>query len=65
MVAIGIAIVFIAPGFFMLQPNEAGVIMLFGSYLGTARVSGLRWTLPWNMRRTVSVRQGISSCTLV
>ena len=55
-IAIGIAIVFIAGGFYMLQPNEAAVITLFGSYLGTDRNPGLRWTLPWNGRRRVSVR---------
>ena len=55
-VVIGIAIVFIAPGFFMLQPNEAAVITRFGAYLGTDRSTGLRWTLPWNGRRRVSVR---------
>jgi len=53
-VALGIA--FIAPGFFMLQPNEAAVITLFGDYLGTERLAGLRWTLPWNIRKRVSVR---------
>ena len=51
-----VAIVFIAPGFFMLQPNEAGVLTLFGDYLGTERKPGLRWTLPWNLRKKVSVR---------
>ena len=51
-----IAIAFIAPGFFMLQPNEAGVLTRFGDYLGTERNPGLRWTLPWNMRKRVSVR---------
>src|SRR3954469_674911 len=51
-----IVIVFIAPGFFMLQPNEAGVITLFGAYLGTERAPGLRWTMPWNGRKRVSVR---------
>jgi regulator of protease activity HflC (stomatin/prohibitin superfamily) len=55
-VVIAIAIVFIAGGFFMLQPNEAAVLTLFGDYLGTDRKSGLRWTLPWNGRRRVSVR---------
>ena len=55
-VVIGIALVFIAPGFFMLQPNEAAVITRFGAYLGTDRSTGLRWTLPWNGRRRVSVR---------
>ena len=51
-----VAIAFIAPGFFMLQPNEAGVLTRFGAYLGTERAPGLRWTLPWNMRKKVSVR---------
>jgi regulator of protease activity HflC (stomatin/prohibitin superfamily) len=51
-----LGIVFIAPGFFMLQPNEAGVITLFGDYLGTERTPGLRWTLPWNIRKRVSAR---------
>jgi regulator of protease activity HflC (stomatin/prohibitin superfamily) len=47
---------FISGGFFMLQPNEAGVLTLFGDYLGTERKPGLRWTLPWNIRKRVSVR---------
>ncbi|PAV74864.1 hypothetical protein WR25_23023 [Diploscapter pachys] len=51
-----IGTVFIAAGFYMLQPNQAGAITLFGSYAGTDRESGLRWVLPWLMRRKVSVR---------
>ncbi len=51
-----IVIAFIAGGFFMLQPNEAGVLTLFGAYLGTERAPGLRWTLPWNGRRRISAR---------
>ena len=54
--ALVIAIAFVAGGFFMLQPNQAGVLTLFGHYLGTDRTSGLRWTLPWNIRRRLSVR---------
>ncbi len=52
----GLAIVFVAGGFFMLQPNEAGVLTLFGDYAGTERSPGLRWTWPWLIRRKVSVR---------
>jgi regulator of protease activity HflC (stomatin/prohibitin superfamily) len=55
-IGLGIAIAFVAPGFFSLQPNEAGVLTLFGEYLGTERTPGLRWTLPWNLCRRVSVR---------
>ena len=54
--AFGVAIAFVAPGFFMLQPNEAAVLTLFGDYIGTERRPGLRWTLPWNLRKRVSVR---------
>ncbi|QJR16218.1 SPFH domain-containing protein [Usitatibacter palustris] len=52
----GIAIVFVACGFFMLQPNEASVLTRFGSYLGTERKPGLHWTLAWNGRKRISAR---------
>jgi len=55
-VSCAIAAGFVAPGFFMLQPNQAAVVTLFGAYLGTERTAGLRWTLPWNGRTRVSVR---------
>jgi regulator of protease activity HflC (stomatin/prohibitin superfamily) len=55
-IVLAVAIVFVAGGFFMLQPNEAGVVSLFGAYLGTDRTPGLRWTLPWNGRKRLSVR---------
>ena len=47
---------FIACGFYMLQPNQAAAITLFGDYRGTDRSTGLRWVLPWMMRKKVSVR---------
>ena len=52
----GLAALFIACGFFMLQPNQGAAITLFGDYRGTDRATGLRWVLPWMMRRKVSVR---------
>lgn len=62
--AIGAALVILAaltvalivPGFYMLQPNQAAAITLFGSYKGTDRTTGLRWVLPWMGRRKVSLR---------
>jgi regulator of protease activity HflC (stomatin/prohibitin superfamily) len=33
-------------GFFTLEPNEARVLMLFGSYKGTVRHSGFHWANP-------------------
>jgi regulator of protease activity HflC (stomatin/prohibitin superfamily) len=46
----------IAPGFYMLQPNQAAAIMLFGDYRGSDRTTGLRWVWPWMIRKKVSVR---------
>jgi regulator of protease activity HflC (stomatin/prohibitin superfamily) len=43
-------------GFFTLQPNEACALILFGSYVGTARESGFWWTNPFNSRRKLSLR---------
>ena len=47
---------FVLCGFYMLQPNQAAAITLFGSYRGTDRTSGLRWVLPWMIRKKISVR---------
>ena len=34
-------------GFFTLQPNEARVLILFGTYHGTVRTSGFHWANPF------------------
>ena len=47
---------FLLCGFYMLQPNQAVAITLFGSYQGTDRNTGLRWLLPWLGRKKVSLR---------
>lgn len=51
-----IALMLIAPGFYMLQPNQGAAIMLFGSYKGTDRNTGLRWVLPWYGKKKISLR---------
>src|SRR6202140_522973 len=43
-------------GLYTLQPNEAAILQLFGSYRGTTRVSGLRGTNPFYTRRKLSLR---------
>ena len=55
---IGGALVFalVVPGFYMLQPNQAAAITLFGSYKGTDRTTGLRWIVPWYGKKKLSVR---------
>lgn len=51
-----LVLILIASGFYMLQPNQAAAITLFGDYRGTDRTTGLRWVWPWEMRKKVSVR---------
>src|SRR5688500_10095750 len=43
-------------GLFMVAPNEARVLQLFGDYAGTAKTPGLRWANPFYTRRKISVR---------
>ncbi|WP_252731590.1 SPFH domain-containing protein [Psychrosphaera sp. F3M07] len=43
-------------GFFMVQPKQARVLTLFGSYVGTVKATGLRWTIPFFGRRNISLR---------
>jgi len=55
--AIGTALVFVLWfGFFMVHPNQARVLQLFGAYVGTARESGLRWANPFYSKKAVSTR---------
>ena len=51
-----LATLFVAIGFFMIQPNQAVVITLFGEYRGTMRREGLHWVWPWMGKAKVSVR---------
>lgn len=46
----------ILSGFYLINPNEAAAIQLFGSYKGTDREAGLRWVLPWYSRKKIAVR---------
>jgi len=49
-------LIFASCGFFTLQPNEARVLVLFGSYKGTVRKSGFHWTNPFTSKIPVSLR---------
>jgi regulator of protease activity HflC (stomatin/prohibitin superfamily) len=51
--AIALVMIF---GVFMVNPNEAKVLQLFGGYVGTAKTAGLRWANPFYSKRPVSLR---------
>ena len=55
-VVAGIVGTLILCGFYLINPNEAAAIQLFGAYKGTDREEGLRWVLPWLTRKKIAVR---------
>ncbi len=54
-----LATIFVAilwAGFFMVHPNEAKVLQLFGKYAGTVREPGLKWANPFYAKTAISSR---------
>lgn len=47
---------FILPGFFINNPNESSVLVLFGQYQGSAKESGFFWVNPFNAKTKISLR---------
>jgi len=43
-------------GLFMVNPNEARVLQLFGDYAGTVKTPGLRWANPLYTKKRISLR---------
>ena len=48
--------IFLSAGLYMVQPNQAAVLSLFGKYVGTVKDNGLRWNNPFFTKRKVSQR---------
>ena len=56
LIVAGVALLLVSCGFYLLQPNQAAAILLFGDYRGTDRTTGLRWNWPWLTKSKISVR---------
>lgn len=56
MTIISVIVLILWAGFFMVHPNQARVLQLFGAYAGTARETGLRWANPFYTKKAVSTR---------
>src|SRR6476619_789789 len=56
LVGLGLIALIVSVGFYMIQPNQAAALTLFGAYAGTDRTAGLRWVWPWMGKRKISVR---------
>ncbi len=55
-IVLSLLVVGISVSFYMLQPNQAGVLMLFGDYRGSDRNPGLRIANPFYTKKKVSLR---------
>jgi regulator of protease activity HflC (stomatin/prohibitin superfamily) len=59
--AAGLGLVWLADlislgGLFVVNPNEAKVVQLFGNYVGTVKEPGFKWINPFSTKRRVSQR---------
>jgi regulator of protease activity HflC (stomatin/prohibitin superfamily) len=53
----GIAVLFISlGGFFVVEPNQSTVLMMFGNYRGSERRPGLWWANPFMTKKRVTLR---------
>ncbi len=48
--------IFILPGYFIVNPNESMVLVLFGKYTGTVKNNGFYWVMPFYVKRRISLR---------
>jgi regulator of protease activity HflC (stomatin/prohibitin superfamily) len=55
-VLVSIVVAILWGGFFLVHPNEAKVLQLFGRYTGTVHNSGLKWANPFYSKTAVSTR---------
>jgi hypothetical protein len=55
---VAVALVLLAPGFVVIQPNESRVLILFGQYAGTLTEARMWWVNPFTVlwRETISLR---------
>lgn len=51
-----LTLIFFIRGFFMVNPNESRVLILFGDYVGTVKKNGFFWTNPFYYRQKISLR---------
>lgn len=49
-------LIFVVRGFIIINPNEANVMVLFGTYKGTVKESGFHWVNPLYLRTFISLR---------
>ncbi|PKM03537.1 MAG: hypothetical protein CVV16_08600 [Gammaproteobacteria bacterium HGW-Gammaproteobacteria-6] len=56
LILVAVVVLFCLGGFYMVEPNQAAVLSLFGKYVGTVKDQGLRWSNPFYASKKVSLR---------
>lgn len=56
LILVAVVLLFCLGGFYMVEPNQAAVLSLFGKYVGTVKDQGLRWSNPFYASKKVSLR---------
>ncbi|MGI5836345.1 MAG: SPFH domain-containing protein [Chloroflexota bacterium] len=56
LVAVSIFALFVLSGLFIVNPNDAKVLVLFGTYAGTVRSSGFYWANPFYVKKRITLR---------
>ena len=51
-----VLLLFISPGFLVVNPNESSVLVLFGAYAGSVKENGFYWVNPFFVKRKISLR---------
>jgi regulator of protease activity HflC (stomatin/prohibitin superfamily) len=49
-------VILILPGLFIVNPNDARVVILFGKYAGSVRQNGFFWANPFYSKKKISLR---------
>jgi regulator of protease activity HflC (stomatin/prohibitin superfamily) len=55
-IVLAVAVVLLATGFTVVNPNEAKVVQFFGRYIGSVADAGFQWVLPLTTKRRVTLR---------
>jgi modulator of FtsH protease HflK len=51
----GLLVLWFASGFYLVQPNENGVVLTFGKYTRTEETAGLKFHVPWPVQSVTIV----------
>jgi regulator of protease activity HflC (stomatin/prohibitin superfamily) len=55
--AVGIVLgILLSLGFFIVQPNQAAVLVFFGAYAGSVKSNGFFWVNPFTVKKKISLR---------